>query len=223
MKRVSFSHRALEVAGIGLFAVAFVFLSSNALRVGLNISGEVSIGFIALLFVLSVMAADFFSGFVHFLCDNFGSAETPFLGPNFIKAFLDHHDHPQDMVAHDFVELLGNSCLGSIPLLVGLYYLLPLDGSTPSLYGNIFTLMLILVMVLTNQFHQWAHNPQSPKFVKKLQRLNLILSPENHNRHHKPPYDKNYCMTSGWLNPFLNRIRFFDIVAKFLGKSSSKS
>jgi len=68
VKPISFSHRVLEVAGVGLFAVVFVFLSSNALQAGLNISGEVSLGFIALLFVLSVMAADFFSGFVHFLC-----------------------------------------------------------------------------------------------------------------------------------------------------------
>ena len=218
MKFVFLSHRTMEIAGICLFAIAFVSMSINTFEVGLALAGDISLGIIFLLFLLSILLADFFSGLVHFLCDNFGSAETPLLGPNFIKAFLDHHDDPQGMVDHDTVELLGNSCLGSLLLLALIHYFLPIQVLLASVYTHTFALMLIFIMVLTNQFHQWAHNHNSPKFAKSLQRFNLILSPENHNRHHKPPYDKNYCMTSGWLNPFLNRIRFFDGLAKILGK-----
>src|SRR5215208_153170 len=45
-----------------------------------------------ILAALAYLAADFLSGLVHFLADNFGSYDTPIIGPNFIEPFREHHD-----------------------------------------------------------------------------------------------------------------------------------
>jgi ubiquitin-conjugating enzyme E2 variant len=42
-----------------------------------------------------------------------------------------------------------------------------------------------------------------------LQRAGLILSPEHHAVHHAAPRDKYYCITVGWMNPVLEKVRFF--------------
>jgi hypothetical protein len=55
----------------------------------------------------------------------------------------------------------------------------------------------------------WAHARQAPAVVCWLQRKGVILSPERHARHHRGGFDRSYCMTSGLLNPLLDRSDFF--------------
>jgi ubiquitin-conjugating enzyme E2 variant len=65
--------------------------------------------------------------------------------------------------------------------------------------------------MVTNQIHKWAHLPAeklSPT-LRALQRGNLILSPEHHDRHHAEPYLSHYCITVGWMNPVLDGLGFF--------------
>ena len=61
----------------------------------------------------------------------------------------------------------------------------------------------------TNRFHQWAHADAVPGWVATLQRGGWILSPEKHARHHAGAHDRAYCVTTGWLNPLLDAVRFF--------------
>ncbi len=61
----------------------------------------------------------------------------------------------------------------------------------------------------TNQIHQWAHRPQPPRWIARLQQLGLILSRPAHQEHHVAPYSKNYCIATGWLNRPLSAIHFF--------------
>jgi ubiquitin-conjugating enzyme E2 variant len=68
---------------------------------------------------------------------------------------------------------------------------------------------LVLFIVATNQFHTWAHADAPPRAASWLQRLGLILSPAHHDIHHARPHDRHYCITVGWMNPLLNRVRFF--------------
>jgi ubiquitin-conjugating enzyme E2 variant len=39
--------------------------------------------------------------------------------------------------------------------------------------------------------------------------MRLILPPGHHDVHHTAPYERHYCITSGWLNEPLNAIGFF--------------
>jgi hypothetical protein len=71
--------------------------------------------------------------------------------------------------------------------------------------------------VATNQFHKWAHQESPSAFARWLQRRRLVLEPQHHKRHHTQPFDVNYCITNGWLNPILSRLKFFRRLEAALG------
>jgi len=159
--------------------------------------------------LLGYLTADFVSGFVHFLADNIGSTRTPFFGPVFIRPFREHHVDPLAITRHDFLEVNGANCLVSLPVLIGTWYFVPIHG-TASLFFSAYVGLFLFGIFLTNQFHSWAHNPSPPAWIRGLQRTGLILGPEHHARHHTPPFNTYYCITSGWLNPILARTRLFE-------------
>ena len=78
-------HYLLEVLGILCFVVLALLIAvelyGGVLRFG-------DLWLVPILLVLAYLTADFLSGFVHFLADNFGSYDTPILGPNFIDPFV---------------------------------------------------------------------------------------------------------------------------------------
>ena len=74
----------------------------------------------------------------------------------------------------------------------------------------VFGMSLTLALVATNQFHSWAHSASPPRIVRRLQSWGLILTPKAHARHHRGNHDRAYCVTSGWLNPLIDRTRFFE-------------
>jgi sterol desaturase/sphingolipid hydroxylase (fatty acid hydroxylase superfamily) len=79
--------------------------------------------------------------------------------------------------------------------------------------------------VATNQFHKWAHQDAPPRIVRVLQRARIILSPEHHRVHHTAPFESSYAITNGWLNPLLNRTRFFRLLEgalRILGITASR-
>jgi len=159
--------------------------------------------------VLGVLFADFVSGVFHFVFDTFGSEETPLFGPNVIRPFREHHVDPRAMTRHDFIETNGNNCLVTILPAVAVYALVdPKAGLWSLLFASFWVSGNVLVL-MTNQFHKWAHLEDPPRWVEVLQATKLVLSPERHDVHHTPPFDRYYCITNGWLNPFLDWIQFF--------------
>lgn len=120
--RSSRTHWLLELTGIGAFAVLAVLIGYEAYL------GAVAFGYAWLLPVVAVvayLAADLDSGFVHFLADNFGSEETPILGPNFIGPFRDHHVDPTGITRNDFVDNNGNNSLASAPFMLLVWLFVP--------------------------------------------------------------------------------------------------
>src|SRR5262245_54405887 len=198
-------HRILEIA-----AIAFVLGSLGwiALRVARAADGAGDWIGIALAAVAGYLLSDFLSGVVHWAGDTVGDESTPILGPNFVRPFRYHHVDPEDITKHDFIETNGNNCIVAAPVLATVLFMLP--ATTGWLF---FTCVVIactaLFVFCTNQFHKWAHMKQPKGWIRLLQRAGLILSPEHHAVHHASPHDKYYCITVGWMNPLLDKIRFF--------------
>ncbi len=155
------------------------------------------------------LAADFASGLVHWLADTYASATTPFVGPKFVRPFREHHRDPLAITRHDFVEANGDNCLVSQLVLLPTYLFCPTRSETWGVALGIFTLVLSAGVLLTSIAHGWAHMPEPPRIARTLQRLGLVLSPEHHAVHHDKPHHRRYCITTGWLNPALDRARFF--------------
>jgi plasmanylethanolamine desaturase len=164
---------------------------------------------IVLLAVCSAyIGADLLSGIVHWMGDTWSTPSARFLGPTLIRPFREHHVDEKAITRHDFVETNGNNCLVSMPGAI-LSLMIPLDHGWLGVFASVFLAALVLWVLMTNQFHKWAHLGSPPAWIAFLQRWHLILPPEHHAVHHTAPFNKYYCITVGWMNWPLLAIRFF--------------
>jgi plasmanylethanolamine desaturase len=209
-------HYLLEIFGILCFALLALLIAVE-LYGGVLRFGDLWLA--PILLVLAYLAADFLSGFVHFLADNFGSYDTLILGPNFIEPFREHHVDPKGIVGHDFVDANGNNSLATLPFMLFVWIVVPLETWYFGYLFGAFFLFLCLAAFLTNQFHKWAHMDDPPAFVGWLQARGMILSQEHHDIHHESPYDTYYCITAGFWNPLLDRIRFYERTERLIRRA----
>ena len=154
-----------------------------------------------------IVAADFGSGLVHWSADTWGRDDLPMIGTILLVPFRVHHINPGDFTRRSFVDTNGEVAAIAVLVLTALL-LLPLDGPWGTL-TVLFGLTFCGVGMLTNQIHQWAHLDTVPTPVRGLQRLGVLLGPEEHARHHARPYDVRYCITTGWCNRPLEAIGFY--------------
>lgn len=156
-----------------------------------------------------VLLADLFSGLVHWIFDRFGTEDTPFFGQNFIKAFRFHHADPKDITLHGFLATNGSTSLATLVPLV-LLNLLPIHAGhwLPTFVVVAFTVASVFT-ILTNQFHKWAHEKSPPALIGWLQDRGIILGRAHHAVHHTWPHETYFCITTGWLNPPLAKIKFW--------------
>jgi len=58
-------------------------------------------------------------------------------------------------------------------------------------------------------FHKWSHTLRSQchLVLNWLQERGILVHRSAHLRHHKPPFETNYCIVTGHMNPILDRRR----------------
>lgn len=157
------------------------------------------------------VAADFMSGLVHWIGDTWGNPSLPIVGQYFIRPFREHHVDQTAITRHAFTETNGANCLATMFVLLPTIALL-YSSISPIVFGfHVFAFAMTMGVFGTNQFHKWSHLPteRRPKIIKALQKIGLILEPKHHAKHHSAPYDTYYCITVGWLNPILAKIKFY--------------
>lgn len=157
--------------------------------------------------ILGVLAADLLTGLIHWGCDTWGTVEVPWVGPTLIRTFREHHVDPESITRHDWAEINGEACLGATPILASLLWLFPAEPEW--IYLGWWLEVFILSAMFTNQLHKWSHMAHPPAFARWLQRGRLALRPEAHRRHHSLPFVGEYCITTGWMNPLLDRLGFW--------------
>ena len=205
--------RKLEWLGLISIFVLFFILICKTIFVAQNLWFVLFLGTLC-----GWIAADFACGFVHWLADTWGSPDIPILGAAIIRPFREHHVDQFAMTKHDFVETNAAAALGGLPLLIGCLFI-PIGPSKPFLsFLFFFLIFLTFFGFLTNQIHKWSHTKKAPKIIQILQKKHLILNPIHHQVHHTAPYNKYYCITTGWLNKFLYAINFFPTCEKLITK-----
>jgi hypothetical protein len=157
--------------------------------------------------LLGALAADLFTGLIHWGCDTWGTAEAPWVGRTLIRTFREHHVDPQSITRHDWAEINGEACLGATLALGALHMGFPIATDTFLVGWGLEC--FIVASMFTNQLHKWAHMPRAPRLARWLQGCRLILTPQAHRGHHTRPFAHSYCITTGWLNPLLNTIGFW--------------
>src|SRR2546425_7119288 len=101
--------RRFEIASIVAYCAAMTWLLSRILPLSPTYPW-----LMASAFMLGYVAADFISGFVHWLADTWGSPDVPFIGQSLIRPFREHHVDQKEITRHDFIETNGNNCFISI-------------------------------------------------------------------------------------------------------------
>ncbi len=155
-----------------------------------------------------LLGADLVTGAVHWACDTWGDEHTPWVGPGLIRAFREHHCDPEAMLEHDWIDVNGEPAAAAA-LAYAVLAIPALQSALleqPLLYALVWS--LVGLAALGNQAHQWAHARAVPAPVRALRRCGL-LTPERHARHHRAPYERAYCITSGLLNRPLDALGFW--------------
>jgi len=188
--------------GATLVLGARFFTSGTVFR-----SGEIasSTFFTVLAALLGILGADFVSGFFHWMFDTWWDPDLFLLGPWAIHPFREHHVDPKAITTHDFVHVNGSN------FLLAFFVSGPYAFAHPHLspYTNFGLFVFTGFVCFTSQIHKWAHSVHVPKYVHILRKLGLAIGVEHHAEHHRAPYDRSYCITTGWLNRPLRVLRFF--------------
>tara|TARA_B100000959_G_C14775711_1_gene539381 strand:+ start:48 stop:731 length:684 start_codon:yes stop_codon:yes gene_type:complete len=158
---------------------------------------------------LGYILADFITGATHWFCDSFFNEKTPVIGRLIIYPFREHHLYPLLITEDKFIEQDTTSFFIFMPLL---YHAIFIDNNyldNPNLIHIHFLLIGVCIGTFcTNLFHKWAHQKNENFIILRLQKLGLILSYDNHKKHHNN-YSRSYCVTSGILNHVLDYLNFF--------------
>ena len=202
-------HRVTELSAIGAFAT---FAAGLTWRLAVTIDAAADWLILGISVPVGYALADLVSGIVHWLADRYGTTSTPIVGSNFIRPFREHHVDPKAITTHDFVETNGSNCIVSAPCMAIVFFGLPITESVLATFVVAGMLVFCLTIFATNQFHKWAHMDSPPRAVSWLRRLSLALTSEHHDIHHNAPFDRNYCITVGWWNPILERLKVFEKV-----------
>ncbi|MCR9144855.1 MAG: fatty acid desaturase family protein [bacterium] len=210
-------HQMIETTSVVVFPVLFGIFLYYA--ISLLYAADLTWS-IAVLFLIGWLAGDWLTGMVHWFCDTYGSEDTPLLGESIIQPFREHHVLPQKICTHSFIYTNGNSFLLGVVLVVPFLIALMLCEPGDTILPIAATLLVFtgIFSCLANQVHKWAHTPQDELsgMVRWLQKHHLVLNPEHHELHHTKPFDTNYCISCGWMNPVLEWTRFFRGMEKLL-------
>lgn len=163
--------------------------------------------------ICGIVTADFGSGFVHWAADTWGSIELPIIGKNFLRPFREHHIDPTSITRHDWIETNGDNFMIGIPILLKLTLIFYNSSSTEIQAEYPFCAYLFLCSIfvaITNQIHKWSHTYFGlPVWVQILQNYHIILPRKHHRIHHVAPHESYFCITTGWLNWPLEKIKFW--------------
>jgi len=171
---------------------------------------------------LAMVLADLFSGLVHWAADTWGSFYTPLVGKTFIRSFREHHVDPYRITHHDVIETNGDNCMLTIPALMLVSFAELRKDNGSDLFIAAFLTLLCIWVSLTNQIHKWAHTRKPHAFIGFLQTIKFVLSRKDHQIHHHTPFDRYYCITTGWLNPLLGSISFWKRMENLISDTTSE-
>jgi ubiquitin-conjugating enzyme E2 variant len=209
------THRIMEIGSVVVASALLLWMAVRVAR-GIDTIGHAFGVLTAVL--IGYLLADLSSGIVHWMGDTLGDEKAGWFGPAFSQPFREHHVDPRAISHHGFIETNGNTCIVALPPLIAAHAWMPAHAGV-LFYLAAFVASLALFGIATNQCHKWAHSERVPRGIAWLQRCRLIIDPDRHNRHHVPPHRDNYCVLSGWMNGFADRLRLFRAVEHLIRRT----
>lgn len=150
-------------------------------------------------FLGCLIAADFITGAFHFIEQTYGLPTWPLLGQSVIVPNIDHHKHP------------ARICEGNLWTRNWQMWALALGACSLARVTGCLSWTFCMTALLAscgNETHSWAHG-NAPRLGRLLQEAGILLTPANHRKHHKPPYDRNFCTITNLTNAVLDSVQFW--------------
>ena len=152
----------------------------------------------AFLVAFSLVATDLISGLLHVVLDNPRSLK---LGPirGLAEGFQRHHQNPANIYE---MPLYQHLYVMHMPLTFLFVAVVLLHGA--GMY--VVFLSMVVGLHVMQMAHLWAHLPPArvPGIVRLLQTARVLLRKPQHDLHHTPPFDRDFCIMTGVCNRPLN-------------------
>jgi plasmanylethanolamine desaturase len=150
-----------------------------------------------------LLLADAVTGLIHWMEDSFWSVDTPVLGKWLVAPNLDHHQNGQAFLKKSWWESSWDL------LLIG-FILLIIAACQHCLTWEVA--LFALIIINANQIHKWAHvtrDKDKPRIIRMLQKAYILQRTSHHGQHHRKPNQTHYCTVTNFLNPLLDKCRFW--------------
>lgn len=151
--------------------------------------------------VVCFLAADFLTGFFHWLEDTYCLEGLPIVGNLICEPNIEHHLDPNLMVrtgtfiSRNWISWSLAASVAGLVWLVG--------------WGTWPVYLTLGLCSFGNEVHRWNHMNQANAFAEFLKDAGLVQSRKQHSMHHKPPFVTNYCILGSLSNAVLERLRFW--------------
>jgi ubiquitin-conjugating enzyme E2 variant len=149
--------------------------------------------------VLCILAADFITGVIHWWEDTYGLPDMPIIGPAVIEPNIMHHLDQVHFTQHSVLYRNWQVFLAGAAGIVALW------AAGWSQWQ--FTLTIALAS-MGNEVHAWTHK-RPGRLGRLLQDMAIVITPHQHAKHHRPPFDTNFCTLTNVLNPLLDAVKFW--------------
>jgi ubiquitin-conjugating enzyme E2 variant len=158
---------------------------------------------IAVQVVLIFGLADFVAGVVHWAEDAYFTEDTPVIGPQIIRPNIVHHHFPRYFTKLSWWESAAELVLAGLVLLAIAW---PLGLISWQL------ILFVVVSINANEIHKMAHRTRAENgtIISFLQDCRILQTPHQHGLHHSDPKNTYYCPVTNYVNPLLERLRFWD-------------
>jgi len=163
-------------------------------------------------FLLTVLAADFSSGVIHWAEDAYCREDMPLVGKWIGAPNTLHHHNPRAFTKNNWWQSSWDLLVLMMLLVLGAWWIHLLTWHV---------WLFALLSANSNEIHKWAHRTprENGRIVTFLQRMKLVQSVRHHARHHTNPKESNYCVITNFLNPVLDGIHFWEGIEKILRRT----
>jgi ubiquitin-conjugating enzyme E2 variant len=160
----------------------------------------------------AVLAADFVVGVFHWIEDAYLRDDCPVLGELVARPNILHHYRPRHFLKKSWVASCWDLWLVAGLILTAVWVFGTL---TPAVW------VFALLAGNANQIHKWAHRSrrENGPWINLLHDLRILQGPKHHAIHHTDPKSTHYCVITEFLNPILERIRFWTRLECWLRKA----
>ncbi len=172
-----------------------------------------------MLTVLSAwLLADFISGVGHWYEDKVLNKPSAYRFLDQLQKDNDlHHDQPTYLLRTSWFDNISTTAVITLPISVLLFFV----GAPTVIW------LAVWFATFANLVHRFAHTPPAkrPLLVRMMQKTGLFISFDQHHRHHfkgrrkvkKANSQICYCPMTSWLNPILDKIKFWSLLERARG------